>query len=145
MRKGDHHQVQRMFRARVAAQGFTLLAIVGGGLYYGAERQKEREKWKAAAEDKADQQRLKWIRELEARDEEERELKARLEKRKEKKRAADANDTRAAFRGAANAEPPSTVGDAASAEAAPSSKPASGLGLFGGSKEPKKDNKDDPA
>ncbi|CAN8100833.1 unnamed protein product [Discula destructiva] len=136
MRKGDHHQVQRMFRARVAAQGFTIVAIVAGGLYFGAERHKEREQWKAAEEDKADEKRQKWIRELEARDEEEKELKARLEKRKEKKRASDAEAARTAFRAAAATEESTNDGDAAATEAGADSKAASGWGaLFGGPKD----------
>ena len=32
-----------MFRARVAAQGFTLLAVVAGGMYYSADRAKSAE------------------------------------------------------------------------------------------------------
>lgn len=100
MRKGDHHQVQRMFRARVLAQGFTIVAMVAGGLYFGAERNKERETWKQQQEEKADEKRQKWIRELEVRDEEEKELRARLEKRKEKKKTADAEAARQSFRAA---------------------------------------------
>lgn len=72
--------------------------MVAGGLYFGAERHKERETWKAAEEEKADEKRQKWIRELEARDEEEKELKARLDRRREKKRAADREEARRAFR-----------------------------------------------
>lgn len=92
MRRGDHHQVQRMFRARVLAQGFTLVCIVTGGLYFGAERQQEREGWKRRQQDEADEKRHRWIRELEVRDEEEKELRARLDRRRERKRAADAAD-----------------------------------------------------
>lgn len=94
MRRGDHHQVQRMFRARVLAQGFTLVCIVSGGLYFGAERHKEREVWKLQQEEQAEEKRHKWIRELEARDEEEKELRARLDRRRERKRAADERDRR---------------------------------------------------
>lgn len=100
MRKGDHQQVQRMFRARVLAQGFTVVAIAAGGLYFGAERNHEREAWKAEQDQKAEEKRQRWIRELEARDEEEKDLQARLEKRREKKKAADADAAREAFRAA---------------------------------------------
>lgn len=100
MRKGDHQQVQRMFRARVLAQAFTIVAIAAGGLYFGAERNKEREAWKVQQDQKAEDKRQKWIRELEARDEEEKELRARLDKRREKKKAADADAAREAFRAA---------------------------------------------
>lgn len=139
MRKGDHHQVQRMFRARVAAQGFTVVCMVAGGLYFGAERHKEREMWKAAEEEKADEKRQKWIRELEARDEEEKELRARLERRREKKRTADREEARRAFR---EAETKKEAGEevlATTTEAVEGSKGGSGWGfggLLGGSKGP---------
>lgn len=100
MRKGDHHQVQRMFRARVLAQGFTVAVMVAGGLYFGAERHKERELWKLQQEEKAEEKRQKWIRELEARDEEEKDLKAHLEQRRIKKKAANAEAARVNFRAA---------------------------------------------
>ncbi|KAG8166785.1 hypothetical protein KVR01_002474 [Diaporthe batatas] len=100
MRKGDHNQVQRMFRARVIAQGFTVAAMVAGGLYFGAERHKERENWKLQEQEKAEEKRQKWIRELEARDDEEKELKAMMNKRREKKKTADAEAARNSFRAA---------------------------------------------
>lgn len=137
MRKGDHKQVQRMFRARVAAQGFTVVAMVAGGLYFGAERNKEREAWKLEQDQKAEEKRQRWIRELESRDEEEKELKARLEKRKEKKKAADADAAREAFRTAeaksqgAVDPPPSEAGQNNPTES--SSGSSSGWGWLGGS------------
>ncbi|KAI3390965.1 hypothetical protein diail_8300, partial [Diaporthe ilicicola] len=100
MRKGDHNQVQRMFRARVIAQGFTVAAMVAGGLYFGAERHKERENWKMQEQEKAEEKRQKWIRELEARDDEEKELKAMINKRREKKKANGAEAARDTFRAA---------------------------------------------
>ncbi|KAK1753450.1 hypoxia induced protein conserved region-domain-containing protein [Echria macrotheca] len=86
-RRGDHQQVQRMFRARVAAQAFTVIAIVAGGAYYSKDRQKQRELWKIQQQQEAEEKRQKWIRELEIRDEEDKALKEKLEKRK--KRAAE--------------------------------------------------------
>ncbi|KKY32919.1 putative altered inheritance-mitochondria protein 31 [Diaporthe ampelina] len=100
MRKGDHNQVQRMFRARVIAQGFTVAAMVAGGLYFGAERHKEREHWKMQEQEKVEEKRQKWIRELEARDDEERELKAIMNKRRDNKKAAGAEAARDSFRAA---------------------------------------------
>ncbi|PSR88758.1 hypoxia induced protein conserved region-domain-containing protein [Coniella lustricola] len=154
MRKGDHHQVQRMFRARVLAQGFTIVAMVAGGLYFGAERHKEREMWKQQQEEKADEKRQKWIRELEVRDEEEKELRARLEKRKEKKRAADAEAIKGSFRAAeakkneaeaaaANA----TTGVSPEAVAASSNTPGSSWGMpgwLGGQTSPEQGNTKSP-
>ncbi|GAB1317315.1 Respiratory supercomplex factor 1, mitochondrial [Madurella fahalii] len=86
-RKGDHHKVQRMFRARVAAQAFTVVAMVAGGAYYAEDRNKTRERHKQEQQKKAEEHHQKWIRELEARDAEEKEFREKLEKRR--KRAAE--------------------------------------------------------
>ena len=87
MRRGDHNQVQRMFRARILAQGFTLVAVVAGGMYLGRERRQERDVWKVDQARKDEEKRQKWIRELEARDDEDRAVQAVMERRK--KAAAD--------------------------------------------------------
>jgi Hypoxia induced protein conserved region len=79
IRRGDHNTANRMFRARIYAQGFTLLALVAGSFYYGKEREKRKEFEGLLTEKKALEKREAWIRELEARDQEEKELK---EKRK---------------------------------------------------------------
>jgi hypothetical protein len=91
MKRGDHHGVQRMFRARIAAQGFTVVAMVAGGMYYAEDRNKQKELWKLKEQQDAEEKREKWIKELEARDEEEKALKAMLEKRR--KRAAERTST----------------------------------------------------
>ncbi|KAJ9655526.1 Respiratory supercomplex factor 1, mitochondrial [Neophaeococcomyces mojaviensis] len=72
IRAGDHHQTNRMFRARIYAQGFTLVAIVAGSIFYQDERLKRRTFEKALEEKKALEKRDKWLRELEARDAEDR-------------------------------------------------------------------------
>ncbi len=82
IRAGDHNRTQRMFRARIAAQGFTLVAMVAGSVYWQTDRQKRKEFDAAAAERKAREKNEAWIRELEARDEEEREIRAMREARK---------------------------------------------------------------
>lgn len=84
MRKGDQQQVQRMFRARVGAQAFTVLAMVAGGAYYGADREKRKELIKLEAQGRAEERHQKWLRELEIRDEEEKALQAHLKKRRER-------------------------------------------------------------
>ncbi|KAK4187820.1 hypoxia induced protein conserved region-domain-containing protein [Podospora australis] len=86
-RTGDHHKVQRMFRARVAAQAFTVAAMVAGGWYYQEDRHKKKELWKLQQQQEAEEKRQKWIKELEARDAEDKALKEMLEKRR--KRAAE--------------------------------------------------------
>ncbi|KAK4195248.1 hypoxia induced protein conserved region-domain-containing protein [Triangularia verruculosa] len=152
MRRGDHAKVQKMFRARVAAQGFTVLAMVAGGIYYQADRHKQRELWKLQQQKDAEEKHQKWIRELEARDEEEKALQERLDKRR--KRAAEraggtgtesvAAQARAALReskaGVTDSEKTET-GQFSSAEAAKSSSGVLGSvgGWFGGSKKAPED------
>lgn len=87
MRRGDHNQVQRMFRARIGAQAFTVCAIVAGGAYYGKDREKRQELIKLEAQQRAEERHNKWLRELEVRDEEEKQLQDHLRKRKERKAA----------------------------------------------------------
>ncbi|KAJ4291489.1 Respiratory supercomplex factor 1, mitochondrial [Collariella sp. IMI 366227] len=87
MKKGDHHKVQRMFRARIAAQGFTVVAMVAGGMYYAEDRHKQKELWKLKQQQEAEEKREKWIKELEARDEEEKAIREMMNRRK--KRAAE--------------------------------------------------------
>jgi hypothetical protein len=146
MRRGDHYKVQRMFRARVAAQGFTVLAMVAGGMYYAEDRKKQKELWKLKQQQEAEEKRQKWIRELEARDEEERALREALEKKR--KRAAErmttepgkegvAAQARAALKGAkaANAEESAEASeDPADSKSKPSTSILGSLGgWFGGS------------
>lgn len=78
IRAGDHHQTNRMFRARIYAQGFTLVAIVAGSIFYQDERLKRRTFEKALEEKKALEKREKWLRELEARDVEDRAWRERV-------------------------------------------------------------------
>jgi len=79
IRAGDHHQTNRMFRARIYAQGFTLVALVAGSIFYKDDRMK-RKRFESAVEDKkAAEKRDKWIRELEARDKDDQEWRARFD------------------------------------------------------------------
>ncbi|KAL1837857.1 hypothetical protein VTJ49DRAFT_3305 [Mycothermus thermophilus] len=84
MRRGDHHKVQRMFRARVAAQGFTVLAIVAGGMYYAEDRNKQKELWKLKEQQDAEERRQRWIKELEARDEEEKAIREMMDRKRKR-------------------------------------------------------------
>ncbi|KAI0377572.1 hypoxia induced protein conserved region-domain-containing protein [Hypomontagnella monticulosa] len=84
MRRGDHAQVQRMFRARIGAQAFTVMAMVAGGAYYGADREKRRELVKLEAQQRAEERHQKWLKELEVRDEEEKQLKAAMKRRQDR-------------------------------------------------------------
>ncbi|KAI1454579.1 hypoxia induced protein conserved region-domain-containing protein [Annulohypoxylon moriforme] len=84
MRRGDHAQVQRMFRARVGAQAFTVVAIVAGGAYYGADREKRKELIKLEAQQRAEERHQKWLKELDVRDEEDKQLKAAMKRRQDR-------------------------------------------------------------
>ncbi|KAK6580847.1 hypothetical protein PZA11_006335 [Diplocarpon coronariae] len=81
IRAGDPQRTNRMFRARIYAQGFTLLAIVGGSMYWQTDREKRKEFDDVVAERKAKEKNEAWIRELEIRDAEEKELKAERQRR----------------------------------------------------------------
>jgi DNA anti-recombination protein RmuC len=82
IRSGDHNRTQRMFRARIAAQGFTLVAMVAGSMYWQTDREKRKEFDGVVAQRKAKEKNEAWIRELEARDEEEKEIRAMREARR---------------------------------------------------------------
>lgn len=74
-RIGDKHKTNRMFRRRIYAQGFTILAMVGGSAYWESDRAK-RKQYEGLLDDKKRQEkRDAWIKELEARDAEEEELR----------------------------------------------------------------------
>ncbi|KUJ23881.1 uncharacterized protein LY89DRAFT_776095 [Mollisia scopiformis] len=87
IRAGDHNRTNRMFRARIYAQGFTLVAIVAGSMYWQTDRQKRKEFDVAVAERKAKEKNEAWIKELEARDEEEKELRELRRRRAEGRQA----------------------------------------------------------
>ncbi|KAI1192848.1 hypoxia induced protein conserved region-domain-containing protein [Nemania serpens] len=84
MRRGDHATVQRMFRARIGAQAFTVAAMVAGGMYYGADREKRRELIKLEAQRRAEEREQKWLRELEVRDEEDKKLQVAMKRKRDR-------------------------------------------------------------
>lgn len=85
IRRGDSRQANIMFRARIAAQGFTVFAMVAGGFYYDQDRKKSQELRKLQEERDAEEKRQKWIRELEARDREDKLMKETIRERKKPK------------------------------------------------------------
>ncbi|KAF9784282.1 Respiratory supercomplex factor 1, mitochondrial, partial [Fusarium sp. DS 682] len=95
LRRGDSKQANRMFRARVAAQGFTVFAMLAGSMYYQKDREKSKELRQLQEQKDAEEKRQKWIRELEARDEEEKAMRARLEKRRQQVQAQRAEEAKA--------------------------------------------------
>lgn len=82
IRAGDHNRTNRMFRARIYAQGFTLVAMIAGSVYWQSDRQKRKEFDKVVEERKAREKNEAWIRELEARDEEEKDIRRMREARR---------------------------------------------------------------
>ncbi|KAI0999700.1 hypothetical protein K3495_g8497 [Podosphaera aphanis] len=87
IRKGDHNRTNRMFRARIYAQGFTVAAMVAGSIYWEADRKKRSEFEKLVEEQKAKEKNARWIEELDYRDQEAKEEKARKERMKMKREA----------------------------------------------------------
>lgn len=83
-----------MFRARVAAQGFTVIAMVAGSMYYSKDREKSKELRKLKEDRENEEKRQRWIRELEIRDEEDKMMRAALQKRIQ--RSAESSDDPAA-------------------------------------------------
>lgn len=75
MKAGDKYRTNRMFRRRIYAQGFTILAMVAGSAYWESDRAKRKQYDGLVDERKKKEKHDAWIRELEARDEEEKELR----------------------------------------------------------------------
>jgi hypothetical protein len=76
MKSGDHAKTNRMFRRRIYAQGFTLLAMVAGSAYWEKDRKKRTQYNDLVDEKKKKEKRDAWIKELEARDDEDKEIAA---------------------------------------------------------------------
>lgn len=81
MKAGDHHRTNRMFRARILAQGFTLAAMIAGSVYWKSDRQKRKEFDDTVKERNHKEKQEMWIKELEARDAEEKNIRAEKERR----------------------------------------------------------------
>jgi hypothetical protein len=86
MRSNDHVRTNIMFRRRIYAQGFTILAIVAGSSYWKGDREKRKEFEELDKERKRVEKREKWLAELENRDREDREFKESLGRRMGRRR-----------------------------------------------------------
>jgi Hypoxia induced protein conserved region len=86
IRARDHVRANLMFRRRIYAQGFTLLAVVGGSYYLQGDRAKRKEADRLAKEKENAEQREMWLKELEAREEEDRAAKERVQKLMERRK-----------------------------------------------------------
>ena len=82
MRSGDKARTNRMFRRRIYAQGFTILAMVGGSVYWEGDRSKRRQYDALVDEKKKKEKHEAWIKELEVREEEEKELMVKVHSEK---------------------------------------------------------------
>ena len=80
LRTGNSVKTNRFFRYRLYAQSFTLVAMVAGSLYYKSDRLKRKEYVQLKEKQAAQEKREKWIRELEIRDQEDKEWRAKLGK-----------------------------------------------------------------
>ena len=84
-----------MFRWRLYGQSFTLAAMVAGSLYYNRDRMLRREWFLQQQEVKAKEKHNAWIRELEFREKEDQERRAKMWKVKEaQKREAEERGSR---------------------------------------------------
>lgn len=80
IRAGDSTRTNQYFRYRLYAQSFTLVAMIGGSLYYNADRLKRKEYIDLENRRKAQDKRDRWIRELEIRDQEDKDWREKLGK-----------------------------------------------------------------
>ncbi|KAL8645996.1 MAG: hypothetical protein Q9226_007054 [Calogaya cf. arnoldii] len=96
IRAGDSYTAQRMFRFRLYGQFFTIIAMVAGSAYYNADRLLRKEYDEIQKERKAVEKRNAWIKELEARDMEEKDWREKVKdvtkKRKEEEDVARAKE-----------------------------------------------------
>jgi hypothetical protein len=82
MRSNDHARANIMFRRRIYAQAFTIAAIVVGSSYWQKDREKRKEFDAVEKERLRIEKREKWLAELEARDEEDRDFKEYMGRRR---------------------------------------------------------------
>ncbi len=86
IRTGDKARTNRMFRRRIYAQGFTLVAMFVGSIYWEGDRKKRKEFEGLVGDKKKKEKHEAWIRELEEREREENELRGLRDKVREGQR-----------------------------------------------------------
>ncbi|TGZ84786.1 hypothetical protein EX30DRAFT_360781 [Ascodesmis nigricans] len=89
IKKGDKAMTNKMFRARIYGQGFTLAAMLAGTLYYKEQRAQEKEVEVVKAQEKREERKQAWLKELEARDEEDKEIALQAAKLAERRKLAE--------------------------------------------------------
>ncbi|KAK0945830.1 Respiratory supercomplex factor 1, mitochondrial [Friedmanniomyces endolithicus] len=80
MRAGDRYRTNRMFRRRIYAQGFTIVAMLAGSAFWQGDRKKRNQFNELVSDQQKKEKHEAWLRELEARQEEEDELQRVREK-----------------------------------------------------------------
>ncbi|KAK1073697.1 Respiratory supercomplex factor 1, mitochondrial [Friedmanniomyces endolithicus] len=80
MRAGDRYRTNRMFRRRIYAQGFTIFAMLAGSAFWEGDRKKRNQFNELVSDQQKKEKHEAWLRELEARQEEEDELQRVREK-----------------------------------------------------------------
>ncbi|PUU74071.1 hypothetical protein B9Z19DRAFT_1093707 [Tuber borchii] len=78
IRAGDKARTNRMFRARIYAQAFTVAVMCAGSFYWARDRAERKGAEAKITEAKAREKQAAWIRELEVRDREDREVSSFL-------------------------------------------------------------------
>ncbi|KAF8471702.1 hypoxia induced protein conserved region-domain-containing protein [Kalaharituber pfeilii] len=91
IKTGDKSATNKYFRARIYAQGFTVAAMIAGSYYWQSDREKRKHMSEAAKEKRAEEKRTAWIKELEARDEEDKAIRERAKQLAEKRKVAAAS------------------------------------------------------
>ncbi|KAH3666434.1 hypothetical protein WICMUC_005702 [Wickerhamomyces mucosus] len=95
LRVGNKNGAQKWFRYRVAFQGFTIAALVVGGLIYGKETTAAKKTREEQMLEKAKLRERLWIEELERRDFEAQQRKKRAELARQKYREAQEAERKA--------------------------------------------------
>ncbi|KAI5808532.1 hypoxia induced protein conserved region-domain-containing protein [Peziza echinospora] len=77
LKLGDKAATNKYFRWRIYGQAFTIVAMVGGSYYYQSDREKRKKMDEGEKMRLAEEKRRNWIRELEVRDQEDKEFRER--------------------------------------------------------------------
>jgi Flp pilus assembly protein TadB len=93
MKRGDHKNTNLYFRRRLYAQTFTVAVLCAGNAYWQEDRTKRKEYNKLMKEKERIEKRERWLRELEARDEEDKAFKERLRRRRGESVQEDVKET----------------------------------------------------
>ncbi|KAL8943004.1 MAG: hypothetical protein Q9211_001153 [Gyalolechia sp. 1 TL-2023] len=94
IRRGNSYRAQQMFRMRLYGQSFTIAAMIAGSFYYNKDRILRKQYHDLMEQRKAQEKRNAWIKELEARDKEEKDWREKI-KAVTEKREQEARDRRA--------------------------------------------------